>query len=132
MMTLDQVNELAGTMIANGVTSIEVKGKDYAVRLVRRPGARPAEAEASGSVSERTQVFSPATGAFHTRGGDDGFPELKQGAQVLGGEPLGYIGFGPVRLLCVSPVSGKLVGPLPSLGGTVSAGAPLFTVETRT
>ncbi len=131
-MTLDQVNELARTMIANGVTSIEVKGKDYAVRLVRAPDAGPVAAEASGSRPEWAQALSPATGAFHIRGGDDGFPALKQGAQVLGGEPLGYIGFGPVRLLCVSPASGRLVGPLPSQGDTVSAGDPLFTVEIRT
>jgi biotin carboxyl carrier protein len=129
---LDQLNELARTMIAYGVTSLEVKGKGYAIRLVRAPGAMPVVAEATSSRPERVQAFSPATGPFHHRGGDDGLAVLERGAQVLTGEPLGYVGIGPVRLLCVSPAAGKLVGRLPSQGETVSTGDPLFTVETKT
>lgn len=131
-MTLDQVNELARTMIANGIASLEVKGQDYAIRLVRAPGARPFLAEMTGLRPEETQALSPATGPFHPRGGDDGFPDLEHGAQVLAGEPLGYVAIGSVRLLCISPATGRIVGLMPSPGQTVSAGAPLFSVETRT
>jgi hypothetical protein len=130
-MTLNQVNELAGTMIANGIASLEVKGKDYAIRIVRAPGARPVLAVATGLDLEKTKAYSPATGPFHPRGGDDGFPDLKRGAQVLAGEPLGYVAFGPVRLLCVSPATGKLVGRIPPRGEIVSTGDTLFTLETR-
>jgi len=131
MLTLEQVNELAETMIANGIASLEVKGNDYAVRLVRAPGAMPVVAEATGSRHETAQAVSPANGPFQIRGGDDGLAVLERGAQVLAGETLGYVGIGPVRLLCVSPATGRLVGRLPSQGETISTGDPLFNVETR-
>lgn len=132
MLTLEHVKELAGTMIANGVTTLEVTGKDYAVRFVRAPDAMPVMGEAAGLRPETVQTLCPATGVFHHRGHDDGMPVLELGAQVVDGEPLGYVGVGPVRLLCVSPATGRLVGPVPSQGETITAGTPLFAVEIST
>ncbi len=129
MLTLEHMNELAGTMIANGIASLEVKGNDYALRLERSPDAASITADAPGL--DLMTALSPADGVFHPRGEADGLPVLHSGAQVVEGEPLGYIGIGPVRFLCVSPTSGQVIGTLPVKGITVSAGDPLFTVEPR-
>lgn len=132
MLTPKYVKELAEAMSANEMTLFEVKRKDYSVRLVRAPGARPLSVEATGLRPARMQALSPATGPFLQRGGDDGTGVLERGATVVAGEPLGYVGFGPVRLLCVSPAAGRLVGRLPSPGKPVTVGDPLFTVEPGT
>lgn len=128
MLTLAQVNELADTMIANDLASLEVKGSDYAVRMIR---ARKASSEGKGPRLKPALIkaVSPATGPFYPRGLDDGLPVLKSGAQVLAKEPLGYIGIGPFRVLCVAPATGRVVGGLPAPEETVKMGDALFTVE---
>lgn len=131
MHELEQVKELAAAMAANGVSSLEVKGDQYALRLVRTPGTAPASGAATGSRARKVQALSPAAGPFHNRGGDDGLAALERGAQVLAGEPLGYVGHGPVRIPCVAPETGTLVGRLPAQGQIVRKGEPLFTMETR-
>lgn len=131
MLELEQVKELAATMIAKDITTLEVKGRDYALRLVRSPGAVPVVSDATRPRHDRVQILSPATGQFCSRGDDDGLAALDRGAEVLAGEPLGYVGIGPVRLLCVSPAAGRLAGRMPSQGQAVGAGDTLFTLETR-
>ena len=131
MLELEQVKALAATMMANGISSLEVKGNDYALRLVRAPGTMPVVSDATGPRHHTVQALSPATGAFRHLGDDDGLAALGRGAQIFAGDPMGYVGIGPARLLCISPASGKLVGRLPSQGEIVSAGDILFTLETR-
>jgi len=128
MLTLEQVSELADTMVANGIESLEVKGTNYAVRMVRAPGVS-SKVNVHGPKTASAKTLGPATGSFHPRGLDDGLPELKRGAQVLIKEPLGYIGIGPVRVLCLSPATGRIIGALPTPQETVTAGEPLFTVK---
>lgn len=129
MLTVEQVSELADAMVANDLASLEVKGSGYTVRMTRAHGS--SKVDAPGLKPPPLKSLSPATGLFRPRGGDDGLPELKSGAQVLGKEPLGYIEIGPFRVLCVSPTPGRITGQLPKSGTTVTMGDPLFTVEPR-
>ena len=128
MLTLEQVSELADTMVANGIESLEVKGTNYAVRMFRAPGAS-SKVKVHGPKPAFAKALGPATGSFHPRGLDDGLPELKSGVQVLIKEPLGYIGIGPVRVPCLSPAKGRIIGALPAPQETITVGDPLFTVE---
>lgn len=128
MLTLEHVSELAGTMVANDIGLLEVKGANYSVRLVRAPGAA-LKGDASGPTSAAIHALAPATGSFHPRGLDDGLLMLKTGAQVLIKEPLGYIGIGPLRVPCLSPVAGRIIGALPTQQKTVACSEPLFVVE---
>ena len=125
MLTIEHVNQLVRSMVANDVVTIEVSGNDYAIRLARFPElTKPANVKPA-----LVQCLSPATGIFHARGEDDGLAALEPGAQVAAQETLGYIGIGSIRLLCVSQATGTLVGPLPPPGQTVDAGTSLFKVE---
>ncbi len=126
MLKPDHVRRLAGTMVANGVMTLEVKGNGYALRLVRAPGA------GAGRAAVVVPSASPASGLFHPRGADDGLPGLEVGAPVILGEPVGYVAVGPLRFVCVAAASGQLAGPLPAEGQAVGAGDILFTVETET
>lgn len=128
MLTIAQVTVLVNTMVANDLTSLKVKGSDYAVRM-RRPSHAAPQGRASRRKPAPVRALSPATGAFFCRGADDGLPELTIGAQVLANEPLGYVGIGPFRVLCVSPATGRVTGELPTPKEPISIGDPLFTVE---
>jgi hypothetical protein len=128
MLTIEQVSKLADTMLANDLGLLEVKGTHYAVRMVRAPGASSIP-DGHSPKPAAAKALSPATGSFHPRGLDDGLPELKRGAQVLIKEPLGYIGIGPVRVLCRSPATGRIIQTVPASQETVTTGAPLFILE---
>lgn len=128
-LTIDHVNELVATMIANGVETLELTGRDYAVRLVRAPGSGAATSGFPEPVLEH--ALSPASGPFYPRGGDDGFTDLERGAHVRAGEPIGYIALGSVRLLCVAPATGQLRTALPPTGTPVMANESVVTVEIR-
>lgn len=130
MFELEQVKALAAIMMANEILTLEVEGNDYALRLVRAPDAMPRVSNATGSKHGTVQALSPAAGTYWSLGDDDGLTTVDRGSRVSVGDPLGYVGIGPARLLCTAPATGRLVGRLPSQGETVLGGDTLFTVET--
>lgn len=129
MVTIAHLNSLAETMAANGVTLLEVEGSGYSLRLARDP-ARPHDGPGGpGPDRERAPAVSPAAGRICPRGGDDGFAPLRPGASVAEGEVLAYIGIGPVRIPCLSPAKGRLLGRPPVEGDPVAVGDLLCIME---
>ena len=130
MLELEQVKELVATMMTNDLSSLEVRGTNYSIRLVRARCATPRAASVTGSKLVAVYVRSPATGTYRSLDDDDGLAPPDCGSQVFAGDPLGYVEIGPVRLLCIAPAAGRLVGRLPSQGQAVNAGDIMFTLET--
>lgn len=126
MLGVEHIAQLVDAMIANGVTTLEVKGTDYRVRLVRA-GARAEKAEKPARLGGK--AMSPGDGTFGNRGGDDGLAKLSRGAAVTEGEVLGYLCIGPVQVPVPSPCAGRIVGRLPPGGSEVRRGDFLFEVE---
>lgn len=125
MLGVDHLSQLVDAMRTNGITTLEVKGADYSVRLVR------STAEMVAPVSVRRRVTSPAAGKFAARGKDDGLPPLSRGTSVAASEILGYLCLGPVRVPLEAPCSGTILGVLPKDGVDVEEAEDLFTLETR-
>lgn len=122
MLTVEHLNRILDTVIANGIATLEVEGRDYRLRMVRDPAA---------AMPARVPVAAPLTGRFAARGGDDGLPALAVGATVAAGEILGYVCLGPVRVPVPAPSAGRIADRRAPDGGDVARGAALFTVETR-
>lgn len=82
--------------------------------------------------TRRETVTSADSGSFLPRGGADGLTPLAGSTEISGGELLGYLCRGAVRLLVTAPTSGRIVGARPEAGAMISPGDTLFTMEVPT
>lgn len=123
MLSIEQIQRLVDTMEVNDLTTLEVDGGDYRVRLVRD------RAQASPRSAARRAVICPADGKFAGRGRDDGLAALARGAAVSAGEILGYLGIGFARVPVQAPNAGRLVAEPPPEGQDIGRGTILFELE---
>lgn len=127
MFSQTDLDRIVAAMRANGVTSLDLRGKRDRLRLAL--GAVGDVLPPAPAAPKTLTVKSPGIGQFLPRGGDDGLPVLGPDATVTEGEVLGYLCQGPARMPLCAPADGALRGTPPARDSVLGYGDILFTLE---
>lgn len=136
-MDLRKVKKLIELAEESGITELEVKSGDEAIRIVRpkepsTPAAAPATTAAAAELQPRplrTTLAAPMAGTVYAAPSPSAAPFVHLGAEVAVGDVLCIIESMKMMNEIPAQAAGKVVEILMRDGEPVAEGQPLFRIE---
>ncbi len=140
-MDLDTIEQLIELVDQSSITDLEIQDNELTIRISKASTADCTHATSGSSAAATTprrqttsrknpkKLFrSPMVGSFHRSSGDEDAPLIKEGDQVIKGQPLCIIEAMKMLNMVESDRDGVIEEILVDTGQAVEFGQPLFVI----